>query len=441
MPIRAGNYFVIAAVIFGEQLINKKNPMDLILTAIPFFFLLILLEFAYGVARKRNTYRLNDTINSLSLGSLSRLQGLVILGISGTVYELIVSRYQLAQLPQDRLSVWLSCFVLYDLAYYWKHRWGHEVALFWGSHVAHHQSEDFNLGTALRQTSVDFYSFLFYLPFFMAGFPADVLFSVVSLNLIYQFWVHTEHVPKLGVLEWLLVTPSNHRVHHARNRIYVDRNYGGVFILWDRLFGSFQEELDSEAVIFGLRKPLNSWNPLWANVHVYWRLLRDCLQTPGLANKFRIWLMPPGWQAPALQSTCKLRQQTVDRWVKFDPPLAPACKIYVFTQFVATTLASLYLLLNASTMSYPLLTMAVLILSYSYFVHGRWLESGGNALRHELLRWLFCIGVLQLLQPGWLAASVGFVYAVLSMWVAVALATRELNSPAAAGPAHLPSSD
>ena len=132
--------------------------MNLILYAIPFFFLLILVELAWGFTQHRNTYRINDTINSLSMGSLSRLQSLVILGVSSSIYELIADHYQLRQLPGDRLWVWIVCFVLYDLAYYWKHRLGHEMAIFWGSHVAHHQSEDFNLGTALRQTSIDFYS-------------------------------------------------------------------------------------------------------------------------------------------------------------------------------------------------------------------------------------------------------------------------------------------
>lgn len=152
--------------------------MELILYAIPFFFLLIFIELGYGLARKNNTYRLNDTINSLSMGSLSRLQGLVILGFSGGVYELVVQRYQLTQLPADEAWVWISCFLLYDFAYYWKHRFGHEVALFWGSHVAHHQSENYNLSTALRQTSIDFYGFLFYLPFFFLGFPAIVFVHI-----------------------------------------------------------------------------------------------------------------------------------------------------------------------------------------------------------------------------------------------------------------------
>jgi alkylglycerol monooxygenase len=362
--------------------------MELILYAIPFFFLLILLEFGYGVLCGRNTYRLNDTINSLSLGSLSRLQGLVILGFSGALYELVVARWQLAQLPADQLWVWVLCFVLYDFVYYWKHRLGHEVAAFWGAHVAHHQSEDFNLGTALRQTSMDWYGFLFYLPFFVLGFPAEILFTVVSLNLIYQFWVHTEHVPKLGPLEWVFVTPSNHRVHHARNKIYVDRNYGGVFILWDRLFGSFQDELIEEPVVFGLRKPLNSWNPVWANVHVYWRLLRDVARAPGLKHKLLLLVKPPGWEAPGTRTSCKLRQIEPDLTQKFDPPTTRFVRYYAFSQFILTVVCSLMLLVNAPTLSYGGTALAVAYLTYSFYVHGLWLEAQASAVWQECLRLL-----------------------------------------------------
>jgi len=373
--------------------------VDLILYAIPVFFLLILFEFGYGMLRGRNTYRLNDTINSLSLGSLSRLQGLVILGVSGTTYELFVARFQLAQLPATAVWVWISCFVLYDLVYYWKHRFGHEVALLWGAHVAHHQSEDFNLGTALRQTSMDFYSVLFYLPFFVLGYPAEILFTVVSLNLIYQFWVHTEHVPKLGPLEWILVTPSNHRVHHARNGIYVDRNYGGVFILWDRLFGSFQEELPDTPVVYGLNKPLRSWNPVWANVHVYWRLLRDCMQAPGILNKLKVWFMPPGWSVPGVKTSCKLRAGANAPAEKFDPPLSCLTRVYTFAQFLLTVSLSLFLLLNTTSYSYAFNAGAVSILTYSFYVHGLWLEGRPHARWHETARLGMIIGGVQLAEP------------------------------------------
>ena len=374
--------------------------MDFILAAIPFFFLLIFIELAYGVVRGKNTYRLNDSINSISMGSLSRLQGLVILGFSGTIYEIMVARYQLAQLPDQALWVWISCFLLYDFAYYWKHRLGHEVALFWGSHVAHHQSEDFNLSTALRQTSIDFYGFLFYLPFFFLGFPAEILFTVVSLNLIYQFWVHTEHVPKLGPFEWIFVSPSNHRVHHGRNKVYVDKNYGGVFILWDRIFGSFQEELAEEPVAFGLRKPLNSWNPVWANVHVYWRLILDFYAMPGVLNKLKLLVKPPGWRADTQQSHCKLEGKSVDLTQKFDPEISRFSLIYTAVQFTLTVALSLAVLLSAGSLDYLLLGAVVTYLFFSFFVHGTSLEGREFALTLEIVRLVFLMPFLLLLDLG-----------------------------------------
>lgn len=389
--------------------------MSLILYAIPFFLLLILLEFGYGKLRKRNTYRLNDTINSLSLGSLSRLQALVVLGFSGGIYEWVVANYQLQQLPDSEPWVWISCFILYDFAYYWKHRLGHEVALFWGSHVAHHQSEDFNLGTALRQTSIDFHGFLFYLPFFALGYPAEVLFTVVSLNLIYQFWVHTEHVPKLGVIEWLMVTPSNHRVHHGRNKIYVDKNYGGVFIIWDRLFNSFQDELDEEPVYFGLRKPLNSWNPLWANVHVYWRLLLDTLTAPGLVNKLRLPFMPPGWRPEDKPTHCKQSALGKDLSRKFNPEVSGFVQAYTFVQFLITVGISLYFLIMASNYSYQIIVIAVVYLSMSYFIHGRWMEGRSDAPPMECARLVLLLVGFQLVTTTFEA------YAAMASYVLISL--------------------
>lgn len=406
--------------------------MDLILYAIPFFFLMIFIELGYGAWRGRNTYRLNDTINSLSMGSLSRLQSLVILGFSGAIYEWCVAHYQFTQLPDNAIWVWLSCFIGYDFAYYWKHRFGHEVALFWGSHVAHHQSEDYNLATALRQTSIDFYGFLFYLPFFILGYPAEILFTVVSLNLIYQFWVHTQHIPKLGPIEWIFVSPSNHRVHHARNASYVDKNYGGVFIIWDRLFGSFQDELDSEPVVFGLRKPLNSWNPLWANIHVYWRLILDLIKAPGLINKLKISFMPPGWQPEGLKTSCKNAKSPIDLSVKFNPVISNFTAYYVLAQFIFTTVVSLFVLINSSSLEYGMLMLAVLSFAYSLYVHGIWLESKPFAFSLELAR-LVIIGInCQLLFAGTLMAGLSAIWIVPSLTlisIRRVASNRKPNSP------------
>ena len=401
--------------------------MELILFAIPFFFLLIFVELAYGLLRGNNTYRFNDSINSISMGSLSRLQSLVILGFSGSIYEAIVAKYQFTQLADDALWVWASCFILYDFAYYWKHRFGHEVALFWGSHVAHHQSEDYNLSTALRQTSIDFYGFLFYLPFFFLGFPAEILFTVVSLNLIYQFWVHTEHVPKLGPIEWLFVTPSNHRVHHARNKIYVDRNYGGVFILWDRIFGSFQEELAEEAAVFGLRKPLNSWNPIWANVHVYWRLSQDFISIPGIANKLKVLFKPPGWRADNQQGNCKLDIEPADLTARFDPAISTFSLVYTFVQFLFIIVLSLAVLLGAASLSYPLISLAVVYLFFSFFVQGAWLEGREFALTLEILRLVFLVPCLLLLELNPIVTALLSVNATIAVPLLLTIGSKRIR--------------
>ena len=187
-----------------------------ILYSIPVFGVLMLCEFLYGMHQQKNTYRLNDTFCSLTLGVLSRFPSLLNLGINSFVYSTILRYLKPNLLPLDSWMTWLFAFLLYDFCYYWQHRLSHERTLLWASHVVHHQSEDYNLGTALRQTSTSFlFAWIFYTPMFLVGVPFDVFVTIAAVNLVYQFWVHTEHVGKLGFLEKFLVTPSNHRVHHA----------------------------------------------------------------------------------------------------------------------------------------------------------------------------------------------------------------------------------
>ena len=219
--------------------------MNIILFAIPIFFLLIAAELIAEKVRKTDYYRLNDAITSLSIGVLSRIMAVMKNLAPFTVYILLYEHFTLFELTQT-LWVWIAVFVIYDFLYYWNHRFGHEVSLFWAAHVVHHSSEDYNLTTALRQTSGNFFNFIFFLPLAFFGVDPLMLITIGSINLVYQFWVHTQHVGKLGFVEWFMVTPSNHRVHHAQNQQYLDRNYGGVFIIWDRIFGSYQDELDDE---------------------------------------------------------------------------------------------------------------------------------------------------------------------------------------------------
>ncbi len=373
-----------------DPIIGRVN---LVMDAIPIFILLMGVEYAYGRWRGRNTYRLADTVNSLSLGTLSRLSGLVSLGLAGGVVARLRPDAGFAALAGDGWAAWAAAFVGYDLCYYWAHRFGHQWRLFWASHIAHHQSEQFNLSTALRQAGTGT-TFMFYLPLYLLGFPPVTIVTVGASNLIYQFWVHTEHVGRLGVLEWLLVTPSNHRVHHARNPCYVDRNYGGVFIVWDRLFGTFEPERDHEPCVYGITHPLASWNPLWANLHVWLETLRGSLRTRRLRDKLALWFTSPAWHPDDLPAP-----PGDWRHARFDPPMVPGCGALAFAQYWLVTAASLGLLVQAPGLPQGFVLTAAVLLASSFYVIGTFLEGRRYAAALELGRLALTCGVVALWHP------------------------------------------
>jgi alkylglycerol monooxygenase len=293
-----------------------------IVLATPLFLLAIAFEWWWGWRLSRQgrpaaqTYRWDDAINSISLGVLSQLGAVFTRLFRVTLYTLVFE--QVALFPQtdfwESVPGVLIALVMYDFFYYWYHRASHEVALFWGGHVVHHQSHHYNLSTALRQTSSGvLLGWVFYLPMAVVGVTPLVFGVVALIDLLYQFWVHTEHVGKLGWFDRWFCSPSNHRVHHAVNDAYVDRNYGGILVVWDRLFGSFTEEDEAQPCVYGARTPLNSWDPLWANVHVYRGLLHDSWHASRWRDKLMVWWRHPGWrpadlaQRPA-QATFSLAQ-------------------------------------------------------------------------------------------------------------------------------------
>ncbi|MGH8035090.1 MAG: sterol desaturase family protein, partial [Lysobacterales bacterium] len=348
--------------------------MEIVLYAIPGFIFLILVEWLYGLVRGRNTYRLADTIASISLGSISRVRILMFLGLGTWFYAQATHGYHLFDLPQQGWGIWLFALLAYDFSYYWFHRVSHEVNLFWAAHVVHHQSEDYNLGTALRQSGSGLFEFIFYLPWLYIGVPPEILVTSGAINLVYQFWVHTEHVPKLGWLETVFVTASNHRVHHAQNDIYIDRNYGGIWIIWDRLFGSFQEELAEQPCVYGIRKPLHSYNPLWANVHVYWSVFLDAWRAPRWQDKFSVWFKSPGWRPAGLEVTHPVERSSHEQFRKYDPPVDHPVGRYAFFQFFCTTLAAVGMLVaHRDWTSAPWVYVAGLVL-FSFYVQSTWTE-------------------------------------------------------------------
>ncbi len=312
--------------------------MDLVALAVPFFLLAIGLEIVWGLWRGCNTYRLNDSFSSLMLGILSQAQKFVALGLGGVVYDHIVGLTGGALWDEAYWLTWIVAFVLYDLCYYWLHRLGHERQLLWAAHVAHHQSEEYNLSTALRQTSTGFLlGWVFYIPMYAIGIPATVVVTVGALNLIYQFWVHTRHVPELGWFEYVFVSPSNHRVHHAQNDIYLDRNYGGVFIIWDRLFGTYQRELPSEPCVYGIRGPIRSWNPLVALTHIYCDMLSDMRHAASWADKLRVLWARTGWQPKDVQAQWPRQKSDLNAFQPFDPPTSTLTRWFGALQIVGAT--------------------------------------------------------------------------------------------------------
>ena len=398
--------------------------MDLIALAIPFFLLALLIELAVDRYRGTGLYRANDAINSLSAGTLSTTFGYFTRLLPAVIWGFILQHLAVFDIDAAifdwsarGLLLWALAMVAFDLCYYWAHRMGHEISILWAAHAVHHQSEDYNLSTALRQTSTGFlFSWIFYVPLFVLGLPFEVFVTVNALNLIYQFWVHTQLVDKLGWLDRVLVTPSNHRVHHAQNETYIDRNYGGIFILWDRLFGTFQEELDGEPVVFGVRKPLANWNPFWANLQVYHYLWFDARRASRWQDKLAIWFRRTGWRPEEVEARFPKRRAGIDEFRKYDPELGPGYRRYIVIQFVLAAFGILWIgTVFAEHGAMRILLPCVLLWTTLYSL-GLISEQRPAATRVEILRLLVImpLGTYAMIGNGLLAGTV-------SEWLALAV--------------------
>jgi sterol desaturase/sphingolipid hydroxylase (fatty acid hydroxylase superfamily) len=325
---------------------------QIIVLATPVFLLLIGLELLVGLRRGRNTYRLGDALNSIGLGILSQITGLFTTLMAVGIYSAVFAHVALWELPASAWWVWVAGLIAYDFCYYWHHRFGHTVSFFWAAHVVHHQSEDYNLSTALRQTSGGWLlGWIFYLPMAVLGFPPLVFGVVALIDLLYQYWVHTQQIGKLGGFDRWFCAPSNHRVHHAVNDKYLDRNYGGILIVWDRLFGSFIEEDDAEPCVYGTRAPLRSWNPLWANLQIYADLAKDSWRARSWADKLRVWLKHPGWRPADVAARWPKPPFEIAQLQRYDPPLSRAAGLLALVLFGAALAATAAFLWHAHTMS------------------------------------------------------------------------------------------
>jgi sterol desaturase/sphingolipid hydroxylase (fatty acid hydroxylase superfamily) len=358
-----------------------------LLYAIPFFVVLMLIEIGYGHFIKQQKYKVMDTVSSISSGLTNIVKDSLGLGVILVSYPYLVKHLALVQIEASWL-VWLVAFLAIDFAGYWNHRLSHHVNLFWNQHVIHHSSEEFNLACALRQSISNLIGYfpLLLLPAAFLGVPEQVVAILAPVHLFAQFWYHTQHIGKMGWLEYVIVTPSQHRVHHAINPEYIDKNLGQVLCIWDRLFGTFQEELEEVLPQYGVLKPAQTWNPIHINFQHLWRLMQDAWHTKNPWDKFRIWFMPTGWR-PADVSGKYPREiiEDVYHFERYKPPASGALKAYAIFQMIATLALLLFMFYNYSAIGFDgLLLFGAFIFAgiygYTTLMDGKryaaWIESG-----------------------------------------------------------------
>ncbi len=326
-----------------------------LLIAIPAFMLLIVAEAVYGAIKGKQTLNSFDTISSLSSGVTNVIKdslGIVLIIIS---YPFLYQHLALIEM-QSSWMIYLVGFVAMDFAGYWSHRLNHRVNIFWNNHVIHHSSEEFNLACALRQSIsniIGIYS-LFLVPAALLGVPANVINLLAPIHLFLQFWYHTRHVPKLGLLEYAIITPSQHRVHHAINPEYLDKNLGQIFPWWDRMFGTFQEELDDVPPVYGITRPAQTWNPIRINFQHVWLLMQDAWRTERWADKARIWFKPTGWRpADVIEKYPIKKIKDVYNFEKYSANASRGLVVWSWFQFVMIALMLLYMLYGFTRIGFP----------------------------------------------------------------------------------------
>ena len=394
--------------------------MDLnpIVLSIPVFFVLIGAELLYDWRKNKGErlYRWNDSFTNISCGIIDQVTGVFAKLFTVTAYAAVfalVAPLRIWEFPVTGLTFALT-FVVGDFFYYWSHRISHQVTVFWTGHVVHHQSEEYNLSVALRQGAFHkILMFWIYLPMAALGFPVEWFVLAMAFNLLYQFWIHTEIIPKLGVFEWLFNTPSHHRVHHGRNPKYIDRNHGGVFIIWDRLFGTFQAE--EETPTYGITQPTETFNPVWAHLQPYARLYHELKGIPNRTDKVRFLFKSPGWYPASMGGPLVVPEPTESP--TFDWALPRALNVYLFGQYVVLIAAtSVFLFGLAKLPNWSKVLFVVIIL---------WTLAGLGGL-FDRSTWGFRLEWCRIAVLAGIACYLPFVGT--ATWITVLLATLALAS-------------
>ena len=361
---------------------------NILLITIPIFLVLIMVEISYGAWKNDLKHSYMDTISSLSSGFTNLMVDILGLGIIIFSYPFFYERLKVIEL-EESIFLYFIAFVCVDFASYCHHRLKHSINIFWNMHVIHHSSEEFNLACALRQSITNNLGIgiLFLVPAALLGVPPKMISILGPLHLFGQFWYHTRHIGKLGWLEYILVTPSQHRVHHAINKEYIDKNLAAIFCIWDRAFGTFQEELDDVPCVYGTLKPVRTWNPILINFQHLWFLTQDAWYTSSIKDKFKIWFMPTGWRPKDVVKTIpRSKVENVFNQEKYKFEYTLIHKIFVGFHFLVLNILLFIFLSSFADLSFSDKTGYFLLIFSTIFSFSSLMDGYKWSINFEFIR-------------------------------------------------------
>lgn len=386
--------------------------------ASPIFLALVLLEKLYGWYFKKEKFRTMDTVSSLSSGYTNSVKDVLGIGVSIITYGWMYDHLAIFKI-ESTILVTIIAFIALDFSGYWGHRLNHQINFFWNQHLIHHSSEEFDLACALRQSISGLINFftIFLLPAAIFGVPPLTIAIIAPIHLFAQFWYHTIHIGKMGILEKIIVTPSHHRVHHAINPEYLDKNHGQIFIIWDKLFGTFQEELPNIPPVFGITRPVSTWNPIKINFQHLWLLIQDAWRTNNIIDKFRIWFMPTGWRpADVVDKYPVFKIDDPYNFKKYAPPTTLLLNIWAWTQFLATFGFLIVFYTNIAKLGVPNMFVYGAFLFLTIYAYTELMDRNPQAIIWEVLKVAVGIYIIYTTN-GWFGGSNLLTYTIIGYFL------------------------
>ncbi|MDI9311461.1 MAG: sterol desaturase family protein [Limnohabitans sp.] len=370
-----------------------------LIIAMPIFLILIIIEKIYGYYKKVDYAPIIDSVSSISSGMSNATRDVLGLSISIITYEIMVNKIAVFHIEESALA-YIIAFIAIDFQGYWTHRWAHQINIFWNKHAIHHSSEEFNLSCALRQSVSDFFKLFTFLllPAALLGVPVKVIAITLPIQFFLQFWYHTRYIGKLGILEKIIVTPSHHRVHHAINPEYMDKNHSQIFIIWDKLFGTFQEELPEVPAVFGITRPAETWNPFKINFQHLWVLIKDAWYAEKFSDKLKIWFMPTGWRPEGFDEKYPLHKiENVYNFEKFGTNNSKTMIGWALTQMTMTLLLISYLFDNIAKIGLTNIFYYGFFVFVTVYSYTELMSKNKFAHIYESIRFLFGITLVYFL--------------------------------------------